>query len=81
MEFGFKEIAALVVVFVLFLYVIIDKIRRERKMIKIRKECQHNEWIYLRKCKKCGKIEVIDNGKKIDPKDIDIDAGGLLMNF
>ena len=39
---------------------IVDIIRERRKWRKIRKECQHEEWEYFRRCKKCDRVEVLN---------------------
>ena len=44
----------------LWIWLIVDKIRGVRKWNKIRKNCKHEDWIYFRRCKTCGRLEVLD---------------------
>lgn len=44
----------------LWIWLIVDKIREVIKWNKIRKTCKHKDWIYFRRCKTCGRLEVLD---------------------
>ena len=56
-------VMAIAAIFVggLWIWVIVDKIREVIKWNKIRKTCKHGDWIYFRRCKTCGRLEVLDS--------------------